>query len=74
MHAVAIRDRDAIGLERAVTEYGKLGLAFEEALGLYDLALMRARDAKEDVEPLLRRARAMAERIGAEALAASLRV
>ncbi|TMD61051.1 MAG: hypothetical protein E6I87_04200 [Chloroflexi bacterium] len=74
MHAVAIRDRDAAGLERAVTEYGKLGLAFEEALGLYDLALMRARDAKEDVEPLLRRARAMAERIGAEALAASLRV
>jgi hypothetical protein len=73
-HASAVASRDAAALERAIGEYNALGLAFEEALGLYDLAILRARAAHEDVDPLLRRARATAERIGAEALAASLRV
>jgi hypothetical protein len=73
-HARAVRDQNDAALEAAVAEYAALGLAFEEALGLYDLAILRARAAREDVDPLLRRARATAERIGAEALAASLRV
>jgi adenylate cyclase len=73
-HARAVQGRDDAALERVIAEYAALGLAFEEALGLYDLAILRAREAREDVDPLLRRARATAERIGAEALAASLRV
>jgi hypothetical protein len=73
-HAHAVQAHDAARLESAIAAYNGLGLEFEEALGLYDLALMKAREASEDVDPLLRRARAIAEKIGAEALAASLRV
>ncbi len=73
-HADGLRERDVARLREALAEYERLGLAFEQALCLHDLALVLAREAAAhgEIEALLSRARALAERLGAEPLLASL--
>ena len=74
-HARGVRESSVAALRDALAAYERLGLAFEQALCLHDLALRLAKDAAEpdEVEALLARARVLAERIGAEPLLAALR-
>lgn len=70
-HARGVRDADEAALRDALARYERLGLAFERALCLADLARVRERgDGHDEALRLFAEARAIAEGIGATALAA----